>query len=160
MKKKLKAEDYFLEVNPEPGYSYLASPYSAKNVTSEKQAIVIRARRYKTVCKMAGKLMKEGHKIFCPIAHSHPIEVIGMPGQVNDFDFWMKQDLPVLDKAKEVLVYQMSGWEESRGVTREIERARELGIPIRYIPNVSWQKYEMKADDPRKARSFGIKSGY
>lgn len=128
-----------LPVTIEPGgYSYLASPYSVKNPLSVHQAGQLRRRRYKNVCLMAGALMTEGHTIFCPIAHSHPIETIGMH-VVNDFDFWMLQDLPVLRKASELLVYKLNGWQDSRGVAKEIEVAQEVGIPIRYIENVSWK---------------------
>lgn len=130
-----------LPVLIEPGeYSYLASPYSVHNPVSNHQAITLRARRYKHVCLLAGRLMKEGHAIFCPIAHSHPIETIGMQGAINDFDFWMKQDLPVLRRASELLVYKLDGWEHSRGVAEEIRVANEEGIPIRYIDNIRWKQ--------------------
>jgi Domain of unknown function (DUF1937) len=135
-----RLEDFELEVNTEPGYSYLASPYSAKGVGDPRLAAMLRARRYKHVCRMAAELMRRGHVIFCPIAHSHPIEVLGMHGDILDGDFWLKQDYPLLEKAKEILVFQMGGWDKSYGVAQEIKFAQERNIPVRYIPNVRWKK--------------------
>jgi len=116
---------------------YLASPYSVKQKVSETQAAIIRKRRFEKVCKYAAKLMKEGELVFCPIAHSHPIEVIGMPGEVNDGDFWLKQDFAVLQFCKELRVLMMDGWEQSSGVQREIEFAHQLNIPVSYVEDVT-----------------------
>ena len=67
-------------------YSYLASPYSVTWPVSKQSAVTIRDRRYRKVCRKAAQLMKEGKLIFCPIAHSHPIEVIGMGGEIQSGD--------------------------------------------------------------------------
>lgn len=118
-------------------FSYLASPYSVTQPISPQQAVVLRSSRYRRVCKMAAKLMKEGKIIFCPIAHSHPIETIGMPGELQSGDFWLEQDFAILKHASELLVYKMDGWNKSKGVMREIEFAQEHGIPVNYIENVT-----------------------
>ena len=117
------------------GYIYLASPYSVKYPLSQHQAQMLRMKRYEKVCKMAAELMKNGENVFCPIAHSHPIETIGMPGELHGQDFWLKQDFAVLRHAKELVVFQMDGWEQSSGVKAEIDFAKEHDIPIRYIEN-------------------------
>jgi len=122
------------------GYSYLASPYSVKNPISVAQAAQLRERRYKHVCKLAALLMRQGHKIFCPIAHSHPIEVIGMAGVIMDGDFSLEQDFALLKHASELIVFKMDGWEQSSGVAREIAFAEEHSIPIRYIENIKWKR--------------------
>lgn len=116
-------------------FAYLASPYSVVQPISEQQARVLRDSRYRRVCKLAAKLMKEGKKVFCPIAHSHPIEVIGMPGEIQSGDFWLDQDFAILQHANELIVYQMDGWDKSSGIRREIEFAEEHNIPITYIEN-------------------------
>ncbi len=74
--------------------------------------------------------MKRGNVIFSPIAHSHSIECEA--GFMEGFDFWMYQDLPILEKSSELWVLELEGWKQSRGVAREIETARSAGIPIRY----------------------------
>jgi hypothetical protein len=103
---------------------YLASPYS-RFPGGREQA-------FKLVCQKAAQLMEQGVSVFCPIAHSHPIEVEGM-SKIQDGDFWLKQDFAVLDKCDELWVYKMPGWDTSYGVEKEIERAQWEGIPIKYI---------------------------
>ncbi len=114
---------------------YLASPYSILNKEGlTEQAIKNRlSRRFKKVCRKAAQLMRDGEIVFCPIAHSHPIEVLGFDGWRGDHDFWLRQDFAVLDKSDKLVVYRMPGWEKSFGVTAEITRATERGIPVEYI---------------------------
>lgn len=105
---------------------YLASPYSKFPGGRE--------RAFHLVCKKAAELMLEGYNVFCPIAHSHPIEVHGNihPDDANH-SFWLKQEFAVLEKCSEVFVYMMPSWKESYGVNEEIKLADKLGIPIRYL---------------------------
>lgn len=121
-------------------FTYLASPYSVKQELSKTQAADLRDKRYRRVCKMAAKMMKEGEKVFCPIAHSHPIEVIGMPGELQSGDFWLEQDFAILRHAKELAVFKIPGWDESSGIAREIAFAEEHNIPVRYIENVVFKR--------------------
>jgi hypothetical protein len=104
---------------------YLASPYSAYG-GGRKEA-------FKLACKKAAEVMSMGYAVFCPIAHSHSIEEIGMGGEVMSGDWWLEQDFGVLDKCDELWVYMMPGWEKSYGVGKEIERAKRLGLPIEYL---------------------------
>lgn len=102
---------------------YLASPYS-KYPGGREQA-------FKEVCKKAWEIMHTGVQVFCPIAHSHPIEVevkkIGSP------EFWLEQDYSVLMRCDELWVYKMPGWEDSYGVKKEIQFAKWEDIPIKYL---------------------------
>jgi len=113
---------------------YLASPYSVLNPeTHTEQSIKnLLTRRFKKVCRKAAELMEGGEVVFCPIAHSHPIEVNGMDTR-HDGDFWLRQDFGVLRHADRLVVYRMPGWQHSNGVTREIAFARENDIPVEYI---------------------------
>lgn len=106
---------------------YLASPYS--KYPGGREAA------YKEVCIKAAELMQQV-AIFCPIAHSHSIELEGMNGTIKDGDWWLKQDFAVLKRCDELWVYQMPGWEESYGVTKEIMFALNNHIPIKMIPYV------------------------
>lgn len=103
---------------------YLASPYSAYKDGKEAA--------FQEVCAKAAELMLQGHKVFCPIAHSHPIEWWGM-GENQTGDFWLEQDFAVLQHCDEMWVYQMPGWENSYGIEQEISFAQDYGIPILYI---------------------------
>ena len=107
------------------GLVYLASPYTAKTAKQREQ-------RFRAVCKKAAELMLAGEEIFCPIAHSHPIEVHGMDERQSG-DFWLRQDFAVLDSCKKMIVYCMPGWQESKGIAREVEFATAKGIPIEFI---------------------------
>lgn len=107
------------------GLVYLASPYSAP---TQRQ----RTLRFHQVCKKAAELMEKGELIFCPIAHSHPIETYGMDERHNG-DWWLNQDFAVLEKCSKLYVYKMPGWEKSYGVKREIDFAELLGLPVEYI---------------------------
>lgn len=103
---------------------YLATPYSKYRGG--------RSEAYEMACKKAAELMHKGYAVFCPIAHSHSIEVEGMYGDIQDGDWWLKQDFAVLERCDELHVYQMPGWKDSYGVTREIEYADMLKIPVKY----------------------------
>jgi len=106
---------------------YLASPYSVGNAGKNK-----RTRRFKQACKKAAELMAQGYAVFCPIAHSHPIEVIGMT-TIEGHDFWLKQDFAVLERCTKLVVYCMPGWKDSFGIAKEIEFATKCGIPVEFI---------------------------
>lgn len=104
---------------------YLASPYSAPR-ESEREL------RFRLVCEKAADLMLEGFEVFCPIAHSHPIETLGMD-HMEGHDFWLKQDFAILKYCTQLMVYKLPGWTLSRGVAAEIEYANRMGIPVDYI---------------------------
>lgn len=107
------------------GLIYLASPYSHHDPD-------VREERYLAACKATARLMEEGHVVFCPIAHSHPIEVLGMQG-VQSGSFWKRQDIAILRHASELMVLCIEGWKESTGIKWEIETAGQLGIPVSYV---------------------------
>jgi hypothetical protein len=103
---------------------YLAIPYSHPDPD-------VRENRFLIANRVAAMLFKSGEHVFSPISHSHPIKMAGeLPG---GFDFWEKYDRCMIEMCKELLVVQCDGWEESVGVTAEIEIARSLGIPVRFV---------------------------
>jgi hypothetical protein len=76
-------------------------------------------------------MMAEGHVVYSPIAHSHPIaEVSDLPG---GWEFWQKQCLEMLSHASRLVVAQMDGWEDSVGIKAEIDMAVEWRIPLTYL---------------------------
>lgn len=104
---------------------YLASPYSHPDQN-------IRKLRFDQVCRVAAHLIAEGHIVFSPIAHSHPIA--NHMNNHNDSDFWTKLDLSFLNSwADEMIILMLDGYEKSEGIKREIEAAKKLSIPIKYI---------------------------
>lgn len=104
--------------------SYLASPYSA--ATDEQRQL-----NYDIVRKKAAELMLKGETIFCPIAHSVPIDQA--LGENKSGHFWLVQDFAILAKCDKLKVYKMPGWDKSYGVFAEIALANHLKIPVEYI---------------------------
>lgn len=93
---------------------------------------------YKIACKVAAKLMSEGHVVFSPISHSHHIADFLPKSLRTDSKWWMKQDLPMIDWTDEVHLVCIGEngcnlIEDSEGVQEEIERAKEKRKPIKII---------------------------
>lgn len=102
---------------------YLCSPYSHPDPA-------VREARFHSANRAAADLMKAGHYVFSPISHSHPV-CHHIAGSALDHDFWLAQDISFLRHwAEAVIVNTIDGWQESRGIAREIEIAEEIGLPI------------------------------
>lgn len=103
---------------------YLAVPYSHPD--SE-----VRKIRFQKVNVVAAKLMKAGHHIYSPISHTHPIALAGdLP---TGWEYWSAYDRALLNVCKKIIVLKLEGWETSKGVTAELNIAKELGLEIEFI---------------------------
>jgi nucleoside 2-deoxyribosyltransferase len=102
---------------------YLASPYSHPDPA-------VREARFEAVCRVAATLIKKGHVVFSPIAHSYPMVRYGLP---DDWQFWSAQDRRFLEACDELWVLTLDGWQQSIGIHAEIAIARELGKTVRWI---------------------------
>lgn len=105
---------------------YLAIPYSGLEELS-----------FELANKIAAKLMNEGHLVFSPISHTHPIAKAGsLP---LGWDFWKAYDTTFLEWCEEVHVVSIHTHERSaaqliegsKGVMAEIEIARGMGKEIK-----------------------------
>jgi len=105
---------------------YLATPYSHPSAAAREE-------RFRISCHVAAWAMQQGHTVFCPIAHSHPIAAYLPEELLWDHGFWMVQDLPLLRLAHEVWVYPNDAAGISCGVAREVKEAESCGIHVRYI---------------------------
>ena len=76
--------------------------------------------------------MDNGYCVFSPISHSHPISEFTEADALNH-DFWLEQDLEFMEWADEVWVYMLPGWEDSKGIKRELDYAEKLGKVIKFI---------------------------
>lgn len=90
----------------------------------------IRNKRFKTLSKVAGKLMKEKDiYVYSPISHGVPIDATAK----LDHAFWVQFSLKMLAKCNEIYVLDVDGWKESKGVQAEINWAKEFDMPIHMI---------------------------
>lgn len=118
---------------------YLASPYTHANPA-------VMELRVKQAAAAAAKLMTEGYIIFSPVVHSHYVAKFGNLDAV-DLEFWMKQDMPLLATMQELFVLELSGWQGSKGVQREIRLAKEHGMPITYMDGRLFEALEFPQDE-------------
>ena len=106
---------------------YVASPYTDPSF-NVRQARYIRVAEYVVV---ASKFF--GDFVYSPIMYWHyPAYFLNMP---QDSDAWELQNLRELQYAKCLLVLEIPGWEESKGVQREIVHARNRNIPVQLSGN-------------------------
>jgi len=106
------------------GYWYLATPYS-KHPGGLDMA-------FRHACVAAAHCIRLGRRVYCPIAHSHPIAIHGVIDPY-DHDIWLPQDQPFMDGADGIIIVQMPGWEESHGISVEIEVFSRAGKPVEYM---------------------------
>ena len=107
-------------------FIYLAAPYWTDNAT-------LRGRRARDTARLAARLMEAGFTTFSPISHGVLIAPYVREDLRDSHDFWIAQDFELLKHAWALFVYCLEGWQFSQGVTREIEEANRLHIPIEYI---------------------------
>ncbi len=89
---------------------------------------------YVDACRAAAALIEEGIPIFCPIAHTHPINEWGeLHRDKGDLDFWLPVDQPMMDAAGGIIVVMMEDWETSTGVSYEIDEFNKAGKPVRFL---------------------------
>lgn len=104
--------------------AYLSSPYSSANRHT-------RHRRFRIVCRVAGRLIAQGQLVYSPIAHTHPIALLQqLP---TEFSYWEAFDRAMITACSRFLVLTIQGWEESVGVCAEMRIARELGREIEFV---------------------------
>lgn len=106
-----------------PKLYYLASPYSDDDPCTMED-------RFNRVCKAAAELFSQGHFVFSPIAHTHPIAKYGLP---KGFQAYAEYDRMMLGKCDELIVLRLEGWENSKGIAEEIKHAKNKKIPIQYL---------------------------
>ncbi len=108
---------------------YLASPYSHQDPK-------VMDHRFHQVAESAARLMAAGVQLFCPITHTHPIVIAGaLP---RGAEYWLTFDRWFIERCDAVVVVMIDGWEESVGVTHEIEMARVLGKPVIFV-DFGWE---------------------
>ena len=106
---------------------YLASPFTHPDFD-------VRKLRHRQAAECAAGLIRGGHCVFSPIAHSYWMsKKLDLP---QTFEFWKHQDFEMIRRCDRVFVLKLDGWDTSKGVQAEIEFAKKLSKSIAYIePN-------------------------
>lgn len=102
---------------------YLACPYTSRSLDT-------RNNREYLATRVAARLMSEGVCVYSPITHGHRIAEHLHRDFVENHSFWMDQCLPILEACDALVVLTVEGWRTSKGVHLEIQRAKELAMPI------------------------------
>ena len=113
-----------------PDLIYLAAPYS--NPSRE----IVQLRVLRINCAAAW-LFKQGHFVFSPISHTHPIKECSDLG--GDWAFWSAYDYAMLDKCIRLMVLTLGGWSTSVGVQAEIAYWREKKRKVEYLNPTNYQ---------------------
>lgn len=105
---------------------------------------------FKDVCALAAQLISQGIQVFSPIAHSHPIAHYG--DLKLDHAAWLRFDEPFMNVCAALLVAQMRGWRQSRGMDHEIQFFKAAGKPVFYLETmmmtVATEPHGFRADNP------------
>ncbi len=109
---------------------YIASPYTSNN-EYEAIRIAIQVSRYNSVARYTKLLLENGVNSYSPIAYHHPIATkFGLP---EGFSFYREFDLDMIERLDGLVVLCLTGWESSVGVREEIDKARELNLPVVFV---------------------------
>lgn len=104
---------------------YIASPYS------HPSKLIMYERCHQITCIGARLTKIYGYAFILPILTSVQLQ------QVEDFDHtfnqWRTIDLTFIMRVDEVWVVMLPGWEESIGVTAEIDFAIKNNIPVKFL---------------------------
>lgn len=108
-----------LPLSPKP--YYLASPYTHPSA-------LVREQRYRDLQHFAGQLMTMGYYVYAPILNTHPVAFqYSLP---MEFEWWEGFNRAFIERSAGIIVADMDGWRESRGVAHEIALGRELGLGV------------------------------
>ena len=104
---------------------YLGSPYSGYPLGSEWA--------HCDIVIQAALLLGAGIKIFCPITHTH--QIAKYLHQIPDpHQFWLDLDKCFMPFTHGLIICQLQGWQDSRGLKEEIEFFRQANKPIIHMP--------------------------
>jgi hypothetical protein len=103
--------------------SYLACPY-AHNDTNVKQF------RHRLVNYYTQQYLLDGKLIYSPLTHNVPLHP---PETKQSWQQWAQFDKAMLARCNELIVLQADGWQQSVGVTAEIDFAASLNFPVIYV---------------------------
>jgi hypothetical protein len=102
---------------------YLGTPYSHPDPA-------VQMFRYRAVTLLAHQFFTQGKLAYSPITHNISLDHLGIHGC---WQVWREFDECMLARCGKLIVFQLPGWKESRGLQNEIEFAQTHGLPTEYI---------------------------
>lgn len=103
---------------------YLAAPY-----THRYPEIV--ENRVKLINKVAALLMQRNCIVYSPISHCHAIaKENNLP---TDAEYWERQNKSFIQWCDQLVILQLHGWAESKGIAQEILMAKEYKKQVTHI---------------------------
>ena len=103
---------------------YLASPYSHTNS-------FIKQCRYEAVIYAGSLLTRKGFRLLEPIAMCH--EQSNRHDMPGGYEFWKTRDRGFIDICDGIIVLTINGWDESVGVSDEIQHARDTRKSVTFM---------------------------
>ena len=114
------------QIDPAIGIIYLAGPYTDPDPN-------IREARARDATVASARMIERGYIVYSPLTMTHPIDIqMSADGQTQGSDFWVAFDEAFMAHCAAITVLTTMGWQQSRGVAREIEYFEQLGRPIVY----------------------------
>ena len=93
----------------------------------------IRRKRFEALTAVAAEIVKQGHIVYSPITHTHPIDLHFVRGDVHlSYDFWCDFDETFMSVCTEMVIVPLEGWDKSSGVKREREYFEKRGLPVTF----------------------------
>lgn len=111
--------------NAEPGFWYLASPYTSRDAR-------VREERFRWAAYAAAVLNQSGLPVYSPIAEGHAISKV-VPDISTTWEAWAEHDKAMIRAAEGVIILKLDGWIQSKGVAAEADYAESLGLPVRLM---------------------------
>ena len=108
--------------NFDPTLIYLAMPYAHPSAA-------IREARLEAARYVCGRMVNQGKMVMAPMVYLGELADRG----IHPPQGWYAFDLQLLARSDELLVLQLPGWEDSKGVLIEIAGAQTKGIPVRLM---------------------------
>ncbi len=106
----------------DPILIYLASPYAHSSAK-------VREARLEAARFVCGRMVDQGRIVMSPLVYLGELAHKG----VHPPQGWYAFDLQLLARCDELVVLQLPGWEDSKGVLVEIAGAQTKGMPVRLM---------------------------
>lgn len=103
---------------------YLASPYSHPDP-------LVMKTRFLLAEQVTAGLLATCQWTYSPIVHCH--ELASKYKLPTDFNYWKAYNLHMLRRAESFAVLTIPGWQESKGVTGELDAWQEWGGSVDFI---------------------------